>query len=477
MARPSGRSVAIAGARVVTGVVTLAVAALVVGGVALIDPPTVTSTRAPVSGTPSATAQQRVCVGSGYLLGTDTAAAGAATQVGGVTPVVGTAAGDLTRTAVATPDDASAKPAGAPLLLTTVAAPARADIALLAGAQSQTLRADDASGFLASACGVATGDSWLVGGSTAAGSTTLLLLVNPTGVESTATVTVYGEKGAISGSGASAVVVPAGSQKVVSLAGIAPDVTATAVHVESRGGGIRATLQQTDVSGIDALGADLVAPEAATAADLVIPGMRVADVKSGGNASDSAVPKPRVRVVVPGDDAATVTVTATNERTGRVAVTKTLTLTGGLTGETALSSLPAGSYTVRVHADQPVAASARSDVAGGGAQDFAWYAAAASLTGTVGVAIAAGPSPQLHVADTGDTAQTLTVTGSDGTTKTVRVPAGGSAVLAVKASATYTVSGGTGVALAVSYLSGSTAAGYTIDAPVALGGAVAVVPR
>ena len=99
--------------------------------------------------------------------------------------------------------------------------------------------------------------------------------------------------------------VPAGAQRVLSLAGFAPGLVSPVVHVEARGGQVIAFLQQSIVRGLDAVGVDLVdaAPDPAT--DLTFPGVRVFDsvgVNRALSLDDWDDVAPIVRIAEPGDD-------------------------------------------------------------------------------------------------------------------------------------------------------------------------------
>ena len=144
------------------------------------------------------------------------------------------------------------------------------------GRSRRQVDAQDYTGFAAAACAEPSGSIWLVGGSTAVGRTTLLTLANPSPVD--ATVGSHhpeSETARSSAPGMSGIEVQAGAQRVISLAGFAPDVASPVVHVDARGGQVVASLQQSIVRGLDAGGVDLVDAGADPATHLVIPGVRI----------------------------------------------------------------------------------------------------------------------------------------------------------------------------------------------------------
>ncbi|RII97134.1 hypothetical protein DZF97_17335, partial [Clavibacter nebraskensis] len=133
----------------------------------------------------------------------------------------------------------------------------------LAGAASEIVTEADLAGLAATSCSEATADAWLVGGATTTGRTTFVVLDNPSGVSSTVDLAITGEDGAVSAPGASGISVPAGGRRVLSLAGLAPDLSSPAVHVQSRGGQVVARLEQSTVRGLLAGGVDWIGPVAA----------------------------------------------------------------------------------------------------------------------------------------------------------------------------------------------------------------------
>ena len=94
------------------------------------------------------------------------------------------------------------------------------------------------------------------------------------------------------------------------------------------------------------------------------------------------------------------------------------------------------------------------------------------------VAVADGPAPQLTLASTSDTAQTVGLTGIDGERTDVTVPAGGSVTVPVTAGAVYRIEpGDDGIRAAVTYATAGAVAGYPVPAGAAAASAITVYPR
>ena len=92
--------------------------------------------------------------------------------------------------------------------------------AAVAAAQSASVADEDLLGFAAAACTAPQFDSWLVGGATRTGSADLVVLSNPGDVPATVQLTVYASGGALTPPGGRDIVIGAGSQAVVPLAGL-----------------------------------------------------------------------------------------------------------------------------------------------------------------------------------------------------------------------------------------------------------------
>lgn len=133
----------------------------------------------------------------------------------------------------------------------------------------------DISGLAAITCTAPQTDQWLVGGNTVVGDSSRLVLSNPSLAAVEVTVTPFGSIGPVEGER----VVPIGpqSQAELLLEGAAVNVSGLVVHVQSTGNGVVAALQHSRLDGFQPAGTDWVVAGAGPAADLVIPGVGVAD--------------------------------------------------------------------------------------------------------------------------------------------------------------------------------------------------------
>lgn len=347
---------------------------------------------------------------------------------------------------------------------------------MLAGSQAQTASSETIGGLAVAACAEATGDSWLVGGSTDLGHTSLVLLGNPSSVAATVNLTVYGETGPVDAPGSTGILVQPGSQRVVSLAGLAPNVNSPVVRVQSRGGEVAAALEESVVHGIETAGAELVGATNAPADEQVIPGIVVprpaapSDATGEPPAPAAEVEAPSARVLALGDKPATVQVGLINEDGASTGTSLQIQLQPGLSTKVPLEGLAPGRYTMRLTADQPIVAAARTTTA----SDFAWFTASAAQQGDFLAAIADGPAPELHLFNTGE-ADAKPVVTADGQAPTpLTVPAGQAAVVPVPPGSVVTVTGGAHLVSSVSYAQDGLLSAFAVSPPGALASPITV---
>ncbi|HEY4226669.1 MAG TPA: DUF5719 family protein [Pseudolysinimonas sp.] len=496
------RRAAIVGLRVVTGTVGVVAALAVIGAVGLLPLPAHRIAVPSVSVTPVPTDQTRLCAGGLLRLGDETGQnANSASSLGAPSLRADSIGASLSSAPLALSDADTGGGASAPDQLTIPAAAG----ATLSGAQSQVAEAQDFTGFAAAACAEPSGSVWLVGGSTAVGRTTLLTVANPSSVDATVALTILGKDGPVSAPGMSGIIVKSGAQRVIPLAGFAPDVATPVVHVQASGGQVVAYLQESIVRGLDAGGVDLLGGGVAPTEHLVIPGVRVSDAVGVNKALalpdwDDVVAA--VRVAVPGAKAAKVQVSLVPQDAKLDGLTFEMDVSSGQVSELGLDSaaqtdtgkvaIPDGTYSVVIDADQPVVAGVRISTAvdpaagdpAAAAQsdttappsDFAWFAPASPLTGDTAVTIAPGPAPMLSATNPTKASITMTLEAQDGPDLSLVVPAGGSASLAVSAGSTYLLKGATGLLAAISFAGAAELAHYTIASAGPVSGPIVVHP-
>jgi hypothetical protein len=458
--------------RVALGVAGLAVAAVVVGAAGVLPLPTLETVPAGQVVTPVPVDQQRVC--SGALLQLSDAEgqqATTASSVGRAQVASASSSGDDESTTLAGADGSDSDP----VLWTT---PVEGDdVPLVAAAQSQSVSEGELVGFAAAPCTEPTSSTWLVGGSTETGRVSLVVLVNPTDVNATVDLGIAAENGRVQGPGIDGIVVAPRSQKVVPLSGFATGLVSPVVHVQSRGGRIVATMQQSVVRTLDPGGVDVVSGGASPSRQVVVPGIVVRD----SAALEGAIAEPSsadlqsvVRVYVPGDEAAQVSVTlSTADGTGATFETRA---EAGRVTDVPVDGLADGTWTATLVSQVPVVAGARtSTVSPEGAVDLSWASAAPALRGDTLVQVPEGEGPVLTIANPGTEAAAADVEVGDAEQQ-VAVPPGSSVDVAVSAGDGVRIGGADGLRAAVSWSAAGAIASSPVTSPFPASTPVTVYP-
>lgn len=446
-------------ARMLVG--TVVSAGFVIGVVTAVAAPWPSVARPPlvVHADPVASATVLACPGALLAIARDATSPGQLTVAAPQDAIAGAAAG--------TPDPAMRRLTasflgGADSAAVYTSAPIGATRTDAAAAGSASVAAADLRGFAASPCLPPMMESWLVGGAGTIGAADLVLLGNPGTVAATVQLTVYGARGPQQPPGGRAVVVPAGRQIAIPLAGLSLGEESPVLRVTAAGAPVQASLQASLTRTILPGGVDQVAPVAQPSADVVIPGVEVTAAPGPAGASDSAT---LVRMLSPSADvSATVTVTAVGAAAAALAPT-TVQLTAGLPTQVQLGGLPIGQYTVRVRAATPVLAATWQTTGFGAGSDFAWYTPASELTAASLFAVPAGAPASVTIDNAGAASATVGVRATRGSyTQQVVVPAGGSAAVRLPATGVYVLDpgGAKGVRAGLSFAADGALAGYPV---------------
>ncbi|TIH37826.1 DUF5719 family protein [Subtercola vilae] len=471
------------GARLVTGVVVLAIGVATVTAASALALPQVSHGVPSVTVVPDASPQTLACPGplvsladSSGQSATKVASVGTTTLVAGATPF-GTplSSANLTQTDAAGAASGASQPTG-------ITAAGATGI-LVSGSQSQQVSNGDLVGLASSACAETSADSWLAAGSTTTGRTSFVVLTNPTEVASTVNLTIFGETGLVTAPGTSGITVAPRSQRVLSLAGFAPNVVSPVIHVVSTGGNVLASLQQSVVRSLTPGGVDVAGPTQAPATTQTIAGVQIVSTSAiaerAADPASSDLPA-ALRVYVPSAEGATLAVTFKSETLGVADISVNYTATGGLVTDFPLPSLTDDSYSVSVVSDKPVVVGVRSAVVSGGV-DFAWTGSAPSLNGSFLVSSATGPNPRLMLANSGVADAAVTVTqavaspqASD--TVSLTVAANSAAGVSLQPNTTYTVTTTAPITAAIGYLGDGLISSFTISPPSPLASPLTLYP-
>lgn len=302
----------------------------------------------------------------------------------------------------------------------------------LGAAQTQTLGTATLRGLTATACVEPANEQWLVGGSTALGSSSTVTVGNPNAVPATVKFSLFDAAGEVASSQTVGVLVPAGAERTVALNGFAPGRDGIAVRVESTGASVTAALGLSQTEQLSPKVADVETRQLAPSTRLVIPGPTNVSGEDmhgdgdGGSAGDSSGMV--VRVLAPGRDGGTATVRALRPKGGAIELGR-IQLKAGALAQLKVAKWPADATAVVVTADVPVVGGVLGTVSSGGFSDGGWFAPAPEIAAGTAVAVPVVADGQLVVANDGDSAATVSL-GPVGAaaTSTVIVPAGASVI-------------------------------------------------
>ncbi|MBW8870734.1 MAG: hypothetical protein JF618_00655, partial [Leifsonia sp.] len=277
------------------------------------------------------------------------------------------------------------------------------------------------------------------------------------------------------------IIVPARSQKVLPLSGLAPSAAASVVRVQTSGGEVVASLQQSYEQGIQPRGAEIAGGTGSPARQQILPGVTIASmaaIQAAQSAEGVGVDFPVVRLLVPGDTDAQVTIGAVGEAGTAAGESYATTVKAGTVAEVPLDHLKDGNYTVTVNSSVPIVASARTSVIGAKTRDFTWFASARPLQKGLLAAVPSGGSATMHFANPGEKDQAITVVGVTGGGKQSKltVPAEGGVTLKV-AAGSYRVTGAGALYGSVSFSAEGRASSFTLAPPGALAAPITVYPN
>ena len=285
--------------------------------------------------------------------------------------------------------------------------------ALLSLTQVQRVSLSNLSGLAAANCIRPNSDSWLIGGDTSPGRETLLILSNPSGVDSTVNLEIIGSGGPIQAPGLSSISVPKSKTTVIPISGLAPNLSTFAVHVVSSGGALGTWLQTRTMRGLVAGGVELIGPAVDPSKNLVIPGVFLRGVADAAKlvAANAAYEDlaPLLRVTSTSNKPATVTaqLLGTNAKTYGTVVQQVVAPNS--TVDIAIPGLLDGDYVALVDSSEPIRAAIRLSRTKAKQTDFAWAPAVAPLKNRLVFSAPVGAITKLAVANPGKVAATVTV--------------------------------------------------------------------
>ncbi|MFM2354002.1 MAG: hypothetical protein RLZZ608_1408 [Actinomycetota bacterium] len=336
----------------------------------------------------------------------------------------------------------------------------------------------EVTGLAAAECLTPARSSWLVGGSTTVGRTTWIVLSNADAVDAVVDLALWGDAGPIDGVGTTGIIVAAGSQRVIPLAGIAVDEPSPVVRVSSTGGSVAATLQTSVVRGLTPSGISIITPLSEPGVRHVIAALPVINGQLAlerSTADGGADGLPALRMLAPGDAAAQVTVRLVG-LDGAAGLVTEATLEPGVVLDLPLTNLADGEYSVIVDATEPIVVAGRTSTAAIESADLEWFTPSPALPAGTEVLVSVPPigddqSALLHLVAPGTAAQ-VTI---DGTL--VSIAAGGMVIVPSASNAGIRLSTSDVVHVSVTYRGDGVLAGSRVLAPPSAVGALTVLPQ
>ncbi len=345
-----------------------------------------------------------------------------------------------------------------------------------AAAQSQQVVTDDLRGLVASSCAEPMNEQWLVGGATTVGVSTTVNIGNPAEVPATVQMTVYDENGQVDSAQTSGVLVPAGSERIVSLNGYAPGRELLAVKVDSTGAAVTATLGIGHVSGLQPVAVDTVTRQIAPRTTLVVAGVTNIgnDHHGAGDAGKLDQYPVVVRALSSTGEPGTATIRAllgdgSSEELGSI------TLSGEAVNEKIVDHWPENANAVVIESTVPIVAGVLAQASGDGAHDYAWFAPTPELSPNTEIAVAVVDNGQLVLANPGPTESRVVLSSFGVADQEYIVPAGAS--IAVRAPADSRLTSSTPIYAAVRVATSEDIAGYPVLAEPERASEITVFPR
>lgn len=453
--------------RATTGLIIAACAATAVVLMGAVDlPERVQEPVALTANTAQGEVRQLICAGAFSELGADASRSGVAIPTGRASVgVAGTAeeSGELSR---------EEKGGTLPQVLQGVTGEP------MAGAQVQLVETEMIRGLSASACAEPLNDQWLVGGDTQVGTFTTLNVGNAGDVPATVQITVYGEDGPVDSAQTTGVLVPAGSERTVSLNGYAPDRERLVVNVLSTGAPVTANLGVAQVADITPVAVDTVTRQATAEPTLIIAG--VTNVSNVEHTHDEGVGDDfpvTVRALTTDENGGTATVSALTPD-GHATELGEIELEPGAVGELVVKRWPARANAVRVDADVPVVGGVQGSAAETDAHDYAWFAPAPLLPERTPIAVPMLVGGELVVVNPGEGPVTVEISDNaddEAEPESVTLPPGAAEVVDAPADASLESSGP--VAAGVREVDEAEIAGYPILPISERMGVLTVYPR
>lgn len=350
---------------------------------------------------------------------------------------------------------------------------------LIAAAEVQQVDTTTLQGLVASSCAEPSHEQWLVGGATQLGQSVTVVLGNPAKVPATVQLSVYDEQGQLDSAQTAGVLVPAESQRIVSLNGYAPSRDRLAVRVDSTGAAVTAALGIAHTIDIRSYAVDLATRQLAPVKQLVMPAVvnfvdhDHAPVDGVGEDDAFAVV---VRVLAPAGESGRAKVSALKPDGVSVPL-GSFNFEGAAVVDYEIESWPEDAQAVVIDADAAIVGSVFASSDRVPDHDYAWFAPAPMLHAGVEAAAAIVEGGELVLANPGaiDADVTIRTQSLGEAVRMVRVPAG--SAITVAAQDAVTLKSSEPIAAGVRIVQGGYLAGYPVLTPLERAVNLTVYPR
>lgn len=231
---------------------------------------------------------------------------------------------------------------------------AHGEINQLAATTVTTATGSSALGISAVACQTPSLEQWLVGGSTTLGSSSELVIQNPSQTPVTVKVELWGANGKLTLAAQDTYLVPANQELSTLLEGLSAEQRRLVVKVSASGGMVTSYLKTINQSGLTPQGGSYVTAGLGLAQEHILPGVYVEE----GDIGDSTTGA--IRLLSP--EVSTSAHIAIFDAKGQHVLRgyQTVPLVAGAVNDFSLGGLPKGTYTIVVTGDKPILAGAQA---------------------------------------------------------------------------------------------------------------------
>lgn len=231
---------------------------------------------------------------------------------------------------------------------------AHGEINQLAATTVTTATGSSALGISAVSCQTPSLEQWLVGGSTTLGSSSELVIQNPSQTPVTVKVELWGANGKLTLAAQDTYLVPANQELSTLLEGLSAEQRRLVVKVSASGGMVTSYLKTINQSGLTPQGGSYVTAGLGLAQEHILPGVYVEE----GGIGDSTTGA--IRLLSP--EVSTSAHIAIFDAKGQHVLRgyQTVPLVAGAVNDFSLGGLPKGTYTIVVTGDKPILAGAQA---------------------------------------------------------------------------------------------------------------------